>query len=280
MLAGEPATVVMRIKKSILLALTVAVAVGLAGILGDWGRQPAVTLPSPNGYDVILAAGSNSQALMVYIDESSKGELSAWVAKNQLVLEQLRRGLSFSCTVPPAVLAPGNLSQHMGYLALSKQCARLLVAEGTLHELAGHPDLAAQGYVDAIRLGCAVIHGGRMSDHLNGEGCAALGTAKLKTLKDKLGPKDCRWVAAELARSVREVPPAAETMRREREVYRQHAGLGKYVWARIQRMIPGSKARRTDTALLARINRSQQALTNLAREFEDRAKEMEEGPAR
>ncbi|HVY69739.1 MAG TPA: hypothetical protein VHH73_07395 [Verrucomicrobiae bacterium] len=267
-------------KKGLLISGVVILA-GL-GLLAWPEKEPAAPppLPNPNGYRVILAAGTNLITLAKDDSETTPEERVAWVEKNRAALEGLRHGLELPGRVPPVSGSEADAAIHLEELARLKSLARLLVAEGKGFEQNGPNSQAARAYLDAVRLGEAVSRGGLIIDQLVGFACTAIGMKNLEALRPRLGAADCRLVATELARIGREFSPVDEVFQRERMTYERRASVAVRLAVKFQRWIPNSGLNRSEASFRAKAARNRQELEKLAREFEDRAKELEARPVK
>jgi len=91
-----------------------------------------------------------------------------------------------------------NAGGHMQTLASIKFLTQLLDADGRLAELEGRNDDAVGSYVDAIKLGNAISHGGLMIDQLVGNSCEAIGLRPLAKLAPTLSLDQSRQLMTEL----------------------------------------------------------------------------------
>jgi hypothetical protein len=115
--------------------------------------------------------------------------LQALVSTNAESLRLLRLGLTRQCALP-ADSAMTNVSGMLRDLAVMKQLAQLLAAEGRLREMDNRLADAAQSYVDAIRLGKEMSRGGFIINRLVGIACEAIGGTPLSKLVPKLNPQE------------------------------------------------------------------------------------------
>jgi hypothetical protein len=149
------------------------------------GRTASPPLPNPNGYTDLLQAGQTVSGNLDNLADRDRDGLRALMATNAEALRLLRVGLSRECSVPTdAVIA--NLAGAVNDLPSLKSLARLLNAEGRLAEMENRPADAAQSYLDGIRLGSKMCHGGMMINRLVGIACEGFGSTSLAKLLPKL----------------------------------------------------------------------------------------------
>jgi hypothetical protein len=190
------------------------------------GRTAApTTLPNPNGYEELLQA---SQAVTGKIDDAPDLDhdgLHALVATNAEALRLLRVGLSHRCAVPTEAQITNFASVSSDLIGL-KSLAKVLSAEGRRAEMENRPADAARSYVDAIRLGSDMSHGGLMMNRLVGIACEGVGSIPLVKLLPKLNCEQVRPLIADLERIDDATVPWREVLQNENRFAR--AQLGKY----------------------------------------------------
>jgi len=178
-----------RNTRTMLLALVAVFLLAILAVLFlTLGRPPPpVPLPNPNGYDDFLKAASLRTVGDVFtLDHET---LQALVFTNAESLRLLRLGLTRQCALP-ADSAMTNVSGMLSDLAVMKQLAQLLAAEGRLREMDNRPTDAAQSYLDAIRLGKEMTRGGFIINRLVGIACEAIGGTALSKIVPKLNPQE------------------------------------------------------------------------------------------
>jgi hypothetical protein len=178
-------------------AMFFLLVIGVALVMSIGRKAAPTALPNPNGYDDLLHAG---QAVTGNIDDApdlDQEKLHALVATNAEALRLLRVGLSRRCVVPTEALI-ANFANVSGDLIGLKSLAMVLSAEGRLAEIENRSADAAQSYVDAIRLGNEMSHGGLMMNRLVGIACEGIGSIHLVKLLPKLNCEQVRPLIAEL----------------------------------------------------------------------------------
>ncbi|HVY69741.1 MAG TPA: hypothetical protein VHH73_07405 [Verrucomicrobiae bacterium] len=273
----------MRLRKTILLILAVGVMAGLIALGISTRGSPAIpepALPNPNGYDVLVTAGTNSAFFGDKIAEAPDKEQIAWAEKNQLVLEQLRRGLAMSCVTPPVLDSFKNPNRHLKETSLLSQAGRLFAAEGRRLEQSGRPAQAAESYLDAIRLASAVMHGASLLHGWAGLTSDALGAERLGPLKPRLRAEECRRVAGELNRLSHNFPPVEELLARDRELWNRNLPLMRKIGMKIRFWVHAPGQASNEFFFRESYNAHRQTRMKLAREFADRAIELETGSAK
>jgi hypothetical protein len=163
--------------------------------------MPAVTLPDPNGYDDLVAAGKmfNSQILSTAVEPKSTDELAAEVAKFAPAFERIRLGLSRPCQVPlwPPLGKPLDpLSTVLPDIQDSRQVARSLMREAELAQQQRRFRNAALSSLDGIRVGQAITRGGLLIHVLVGLACEGIGDHTLYPSIAHLDAATCREMIA------------------------------------------------------------------------------------
>lgn len=154
-------------------------------------------LPNPNGYPILLKAGQSVIKHPDGISPSDQEGLRDWVATNSQALRLLRVGLSHPCAVDTEALLANFANSYKDLIAL-KSLALALADEGHLAEMENRPADAARSYLDAIRLGNGMSHGGFMINRLVGIACESIGGARFAKLLPKLDCAQNRSLIAEL----------------------------------------------------------------------------------
>ena len=230
--------------------------------------------------DLILAAATNAgPELLSSVDQTEADGYATWVMGNQKVLAQAREGLALPSMIPLPSGSVDDAEKHLAVLSSEKGLARLFIAEGRGFELAGKPDQAARSYLDAVKLGGALMQGGLMIDQLVAMACAGVGMKGLEAVKGKLTSADCRLVANEITKINQAYPSADAVLKRDRMVYERRASITIRIAAKIQRLLPNSGLNRALTSFRGKVATNHQALEKLAKEFANRASELEAKPA-
>src|SRR3974390_774991 len=188
--------------------------------LGRTTRLPP--LPSPNGYDDLLKAGRLSTRFDS-VNDLDHDRLRILVATNSKALRPLRVGLARHCAVPTESTI-ANFSTISGDLIGLRSLARVLVAEGRLAEIENRPTDAAHSYLDAIRLGAEMSHGGLMINRLVGIACEGMGCIPLVRLLPRLNCEEMRPLIAQLEAIDTNSVKWAEVTRNENRFVRAQAG--------------------------------------------------------
>jgi hypothetical protein len=188
------------------------------------GRTPPPSpLPNPNGYGDFLKSGQIVTRTPGDIYDLDHEALGALVATNADALRLLRLGFTRSSAVPTdATIA--NFGVVSGDLVGLRSLAKVLSAEGRLAEMENRPVDAAHSYVDAIRLGTEMSHGGLMMNRLVGIACEGVGSIPLVTLLPNLKCEQMRPLVAELEQIDDNTVPWREVLRNENRFVRAQAG--------------------------------------------------------
>ena len=147
----------------------VLVAPLLAGVFAaNWAgrRVTPAKLPTPNGYDDLVRAGS-----MIRGEWPNKGnlvgadltEFRAFLAANRAALDRMRVGLGRESLVPIED-SPEGLNRHFESIGSLRSLGRLLRGESIVALADGRVEDALRADLDGLRLGLAVAKGGMGND--------------------------------------------------------------------------------------------------------------------
>jgi hypothetical protein len=184
---------------------------------------PNPTLPSPNGFDALVAACNNIQ------DEKAVGEAmatrpvagqkvytqaekEALVAKNAATLKQLRAALPMEYLHPPA----RSMATLFPHYAKFRSMARLLMLEGQVHATHGDWDKALQSNLDAMELGIVTPRGSVLIGQLVGIACEAIGRRFAWDTVEKLNTAEAKAAAHRLEKMLARRFPYADTLQEEK----------------------------------------------------------------
>ena len=202
--------------------MTLLLVAALVGIL-FYGRTSPPPLPNPNGYHDLTKAGQAVRGDLDGLADRDLGGLRVLVATNAEALRLLRVGLSRNCSVPTDEAIANFCGASRDLIAL-KSLARLLNAEGRLAELENRPTDAAQSYLDAMRLGTKMCHGGLMINRLVGIACEGFGSISFVKLLPKLTCDQMRPLIEQLERIDRQAVAWKEVLRNEDRFVRAQMG--------------------------------------------------------
>jgi hypothetical protein len=189
---------------------------------------PKQRLPSPNGYDDLVAAGqailSGSPMLNTAIDPDSMEELAAEVRKFSQTFEQIRLGLSRPIEAPVWPIEENGLILNMNFSQIQplRAAGRALNREAELAQQQVRFDDAAQISVDNIRLGQATARGGLIIHHLVGLAIEGIGQASLYPSIAHLDAEAFREILAALDDIDQRREPIENVFHRER-IYSENA---------------------------------------------------------
>lgn len=184
-----------------------------------WPAPPIVTgppLPSPNGYDDFVKAGTMLASVTGDYTKISGEELKAYVGTNQEPLRLLRLGLTRECKVPTED-SMEYIRGHMTDLMPIKRVAQLLSAEGRLAEMEERLVDAARIHLENVRYGQVSANGGLIIDKLVGIAVENIGMAGLERVVDKLDVQQAREVIAILEDADARSTPASVHIARDRQ---------------------------------------------------------------
>lgn len=190
------------------LKITAAVGVGLLLVAGTATMVvvsksaprllPLQTLPNPNGYDGLIAAGNLVSLGTDDYEVAGLALLRAVAATNASALARARSALGNQCQVPQGFSETAVTRHITDELPQVKKLAQAFTVEGLWATAEKRPADAARSYLDIIRLGVESARGGLIIDQLVGTACEAIGTAHLQKLTPQLDAKTCRAAAQTL----------------------------------------------------------------------------------
>ncbi len=159
-------------------------------------EQPRI--PDPNGYDDVLEAGrliekTDTSAPRLDLNKLNEGALGELVEGNREAIARAREGLDRPFQVP--VVYDANHMVHVLWKDVSSIRAGLvrgLIAEGRLADLQGRVDDAARSYGDLVRLGDAMSHNVPLFIYQWSVVDQTMGLGRLRDLRAKLSPDQCR----------------------------------------------------------------------------------------
>jgi hypothetical protein len=178
-------------------------------------------MPSPNGYDDLVAAGKLVSGEIARMNADFSGvkteQLQRVVAENAEALERARVGLARESRVRlPASVDHPDLVQNTSRLRI---LSRLLASEAVMHERAGDVPKAAAVNLEILKLAASAGTGGLMIDSLGSIGIEIQGLLGLSRVAPELSAEDARRLAAELMRIDRERESTAVVNARDLAYY-------------------------------------------------------------
>ena len=184
-----------------------------------WPAPPSATgplLPSPNGYDDFVKAGTMLAMISSAYPKMPMVELKAYVGTNQEPLRLVRLGLTRGCQVPTED-SMDYIRGHVMDLMPIKRVAQLISAEGGLAEAEGRLADAAKSHLENIRYGQVSANGGLIIDKLVGIAVENMGMVGLERVVDKLDARQAREVIAILEEADARSTPASVHIARDRQ---------------------------------------------------------------
>ncbi|HEX2475890.1 MAG TPA: hypothetical protein VHK01_14155 [Lacipirellulaceae bacterium] len=189
---------------------------------------PRPRLPSPNGYDDLVAAGqailSGSPMLNTAIDPATTEELAAEVRKFAHTFERIRLGLSRPIEVPVWPIEENGTILNMNFAQIQplRAAGRALNSEAALAQQQLRFADAARISVDSIHLGKATAQGGLIIHHLVGVAIEGLGQSSLYPSIAHLEADACGEMLAALDEVDQSREPLENVFHRER-IYAENA---------------------------------------------------------
>jgi hypothetical protein len=221
-----------RKKRRLLIGVGLMMAIvvgGLAALRRAMPDAPELApppVPSPNGYDDLLAAARAMQKAgfpdgrALDVEHADATALRAAVGPHRETLAAIHRvaepGRPFQV---PYVDDPNGYSRQTGELRQIHDFATWgLFSEGELARLEGRVDDALRSDLDLLRLGNAMSRGVPMLPFMMSEGPRVFGLRGLRDLRAALTADQCRSLIAILAELERDRAPIAAVARREQAV--------------------------------------------------------------
>ncbi len=161
-----------------------------------------VALPVPNGYDSIAV----SPAFVMNSDEPpargdkdfSLARAKHYATNNEAIIPIIRGALTSQWAVP-FQFSDNWLTEHYNRdLPKAKQIAHLISCAGYVAEQEGRNLDALKLYLDGLKFGSAVAHGGLLIDSLVSLADERIALTALNSVAPKLDVNDCRFVLADL----------------------------------------------------------------------------------
>lgn len=223
-------------KKKTLVLILLPLVLGLLAVNYTVQRMPeAVPLlpvPTPNGYDDLVAAGGMLQEAVdreTSFEKSFLGwtgedhddappmaleELKELVAASKSVLERVRLGLGRECVVP-VQYELDLLNFSIESFAKLRRLGNLLVMKGMVAERDENYGAAAKSYLDCVRLGIKTSRGGFFIHSMFGHGGAWLGLSNVLAIRDRMSSEDLQVCLTDLAALQRQKEPVDDVQARE-----------------------------------------------------------------
>jgi hypothetical protein len=261
-----------KVIKYVVLTVIVVNLLIIAYVFLGNGMPPPPPLPNPNGYDDFVKAGQMVKGNPSTNDTMSKEGLTALIATNAEALRLLRLGLSQECR-EPVEYTTNYTSQLLPELGSIKQLIFLLLAEGRLAEMDGRTNEAAEIYLEGIRYGAELGHGGLLISELVSIACENGAMSRLQRLTDCMTAVKCREITGVLEMVDDREEPIADTLEQERLWSRKTFGLRGQIESLLM-----YKQRASSTArVVAKIQKTQFRRRQMILDFAARAYELEKG---
>jgi hypothetical protein len=217
-------------------AATAALTLASAALAyADAQTQPP--LPSPNGFDYFVKAGSltveaapmqSATNLPPNLkDPNTLRAAQELVVQNQAAIDTLHQGFRYDYQTPPLIPdAP------YPYLRTLRATARVLNFEATVDASEGNPDGVVQATLDAVQMGAQIPKGGLLIHMLVGTACEAMGRRPLWENLDSLDPAQCKAAIERMQRVESEEVPFGDIVASERDMGDRHlkSAAGSPTW--------------------------------------------------
>jgi len=172
---------------------------------------PTPTMPSPNGFDYMVAASKSAVEGwpmrgnappgpigtikdLDLSDPKVKAAADALILQNKGALSAVHQSLSFPYETPPL----WSFTQPVPYLAKFRGLARVIAFQAQVDGHRGDYHGAAASSLQAIEIGDRIPRGGDLIHSLVGQACEAIGRKPLWVDIGKLDAADCRLVVKTL----------------------------------------------------------------------------------
>ena len=191
----------------------------MATIFFLWPAPPSATgalLPSPNGYDDFVKAGTMLTTISSDYTEMPMEELKACLSTNQEPLRLVRLGLTRECRIPTEDSAD-YIQRHFPDVAGIKRMAHFIAAEARLAEMEGRFADAGRSHLDNVRYGLVSANGGLLIDKLVGVAIENIGMGGIERIEDKLDARQAREFITSLEEADARSTPASIFIARDRQ---------------------------------------------------------------
>jgi hypothetical protein len=173
-------------------------------------------LPSPNGYDDLVAAGAMVVGQPPDVRTASLDQLRQFVAANHAVVDRLRIGLGRECGVP-IEHSQAQIAVALERLNTIRAAGRVLSAEAKVAEKEGRIVDAVKSCLDLVRLGQELARGGLVVDRQMGNAFERDGIAALRAMQSKLTGELRREVMSGLVQIDERAEPIRSVLDREHD---------------------------------------------------------------
>ena len=243
------------IQFGLLITTMVLIAIAITFFIpGTGALPPAKPSPDPNGYTLLVKAGTMIPGSVGDFPRLKYEQLRALVEAQTNALELAREGMKFDCRVSREYSTTYR-SNHVIELAGLRRLAPALAAEGKLGEMEQRTNDAAKCYLDMARLGVESARGGIIIDAMIGKSIDAMSRQLLGRLLGDVDARTCREIAETLEglESHREAWKDIAERDRDwsRRVYSSFTDrLGRFVAPALSAKSLGEAERRSNSELL------------------------------
>jgi hypothetical protein len=199
-----------------LILLGAALTAALAYFAWPRGIPGPPPLPSPNGYDDLVAAGTMVVGEPPDVRTASVDQLRQFVDANQAVIDRILLGLSRECGVP-IEHSQGHIGAAMERMNHVRAAGRVLAAEAKLAVQEERIADAAKSYLNLVRLGNELARGGLVLDRQMGNAFERDGIAGLQGLRTRLDGELGRDVLGALVEINQRAEPVQAAIDREHD---------------------------------------------------------------
>ena len=207
-----------------ILAFPFMLFIGCLIFMAEGPLPPLAPLPNQNGYEDLVKAGKMIQGeTWAFLDPVSLEKLRGIVSTNAAALALARIALTNPCAVLPQFTKASQTNRIEAFEAF-KDLAQAMACEGKVAERENRFGDAAKSYLDAVRLGSQITHGGIVVDELVGISKAWYGETQLQGIVTNLDASSCRRAAATLETLAGDRQSWAAALQQEEAWYRRALG--------------------------------------------------------
>jgi hypothetical protein len=197
----------------------------------------AKVLPSPNGYDNFVKAGSLFNEVITnfyYSTVTNKSDLLLFITNNASALAEMREGLKHESLIPWD-LDTNYIHNEITNLMAFKRLALTMAKEGELAEMEGRTNEAAKIYLETMEFANKSLHGGTMIDRLVAIACEYYGRRGMERIAWTLPAQESRKAASKIEELDGKWEPVQTTRQIEHEWLRRNATLRDWIHEMIER---------------------------------------------
>ena len=207
-----------------ILAFPFLLFLGCLVFMAEERLPPLAPLPTPNGYEDLVKADKMIKGeTWAFLDRADLEKLRGIVSTNAAALALAQIALTNPCGVPPQ-FTKASQTNRAEDLETFRGLSQAIACEGKVAEKENRFGDAAKSYLDAVRLGSQITHGGIVIDELVGISSAWYGETQLQGIVTNLDASSCRHAAATLETLAGDRQSWAAALQQEEAWYRRALG--------------------------------------------------------